>query len=143
MTSSQLPKEHWLDLVLELLGDKAGAIDRERFASMTRKQLVSVEFMLVAMRDDACHIGCGNCEWCDFKNKQARTAYRKSHPVPIGKPVEVLPMTAASRAWVTKNKAQRAILLKWSAERLTVRAPNGKQRTFGPRDAVWVEVANG
>jgi hypothetical protein len=130
-------KEMWLDSVFEVAGDMAGDLEKVQFRSMTRAQLVAVEFVLVAMRDNACQVGCGDCDWCDHKNKEAQAAYAKSNPPPIGKPVTVLPMTIASRAWIAKNKANRSILLKWEAERLTVRAPNGKQRTFGPREATW------
>jgi hypothetical protein len=130
-----MTKEHWLDAILEVVGDKAGTMERERLASMTRKQLVAVEFLVVAMRDDACQVGCGDCDCCDAKNAAAKAEYDRKNPV-VGKLVRLLPMTKESRAWVRAN-GEHCKMLRRVAERFTVRAPNGRQRTFGPHDATW------
>lgn len=136
---SHMTKEHWLDAILAVVGDKADALIRERLASMTRKQLVAIEFLVVAMRDDACHVGCGECEWCTTQNAAAQAEYDRNNPV-IGKRVCLLPMTAESRAWVKANDAKECKMLKRAAEHFTVRAPNGRRKTFGPHDATWTVV---
>lgn len=132
-------KQVWLEAVLAVAGDKATEHEKKQFASMSRAQLVAVEFLVVAMRDDACQVGCGDCEYCAAHNEAAQAAIDKANPM-VGRLVTVLPMTVESRRWVAKNKAKRSKMIKRAAERFTVRAPNGRQRTFGPHDATWSAV---
>ena len=141
MNGARMSRADWLDAVLAILGvtaDKLTGPDRA-FLTMSRSQLVAVEFALVAMRDSGCQVGCGDCDWCSTQNRAAQEAYDRANPV-IGKMVRVMPMTAESKKWVainTNRKTNAVKMVKRVAERFTVRAPNGKQRTFGPHDACW------
>lgn len=134
---TRMSKEHWLDAILEVVGEMAGTHERAQLKSMTRRQLVAVEFIVVAMRDSRCTVGCGDCVNCDAQNAKAKAEADRDTKARLPFPVTVLPMTAESRKWVQANKGKRSILIKWDAERMTVRAPNGRQRTFGPRECAW------
>lgn len=60
----------------------------------------------------------------------------------IGKKVTVIPISRDAERWIKKHcgKEGHATLLKWRAERTTVRAPDRKQRTFGPQEATWTKI---
>lgn len=138
---SAMSKEHWLDLVLDLMGTRRDDLSGPDLAllTMTRAQLVAVEFALVSMRDRHCQVGCGDCDSCKAKNAESKAAYDKAHPV-VGKMVRLLPMTMASRRWTNKNTHRRtnaAKMIKRVGERFTVLAPTGRRKTFGPQDACW------
>lgn len=64
----------------------------------------------------------------------------------IGKKVGLIPLTQEAVRWAKRNKGKKntdwslVTLLKWEAEFTTVRAGNGKRRTFGPQEATWCEI---
>ena len=60
----------------------------------------------------------------------------------IGKKVIVVGLTREAARWIKRHcgKDAHATLLKWQAERTTVRAPDRKQRTFGPQEATWMKI---
>jgi len=60
----------------------------------------------------------------------------------IGTKVTIIGLTREAASWIKKHcgKEGTATLLKWECERTTVRAPDRKQRTFGPQEATWVEI---
>lgn len=64
----------------------------------------------------------------------------------IGKKVGLVPLQQSTVTWAKRNKGKKnpdwsvVTLLKWEAEYMTVRAGNGKRKTFGPQEATWVEI---
>lgn len=64
----------------------------------------------------------------------------------IGKKVGLIPLQQSVVSWAKRNKGKKnpdwsvVTLLKWEAEYTTVRAGNGKRKTFGPQEATWCEI---
>lgn len=140
-----LGKEGWLDLIDGKLKEIAPALtltesDRTRLhTECSVKALAVIENLLAGVEMTACAVGCGDCEPCSARNAAAQAEYDRKNPV-IGKHVWLLPMTAESRTWCRANKAKRCKMLRRVGERFTVRAPNGRRKTFGPHDATWTVV---
>lgn len=138
----RLGKDGWLNAIESKLQDLGVSFqitegDRIRLVDdCSIRALAIIENIIAGIEMQVCAVGCGDCESCKAKNAAAKEEYDRKNPV-IGKHVELLPMTEESRRWLRANKAKRCKMLKRVGERFTVRAPNGRRKTFGPHDATW------